>query len=80
MAVILIGDVGVPERHIAIDQWGAETMRRLDDGWCSAIDRETFQCTIYEQRPWICREFEMGADECLEARALYLTPSLTISG
>ena len=25
-------------------------------------------CTIYEKRPLICREFEMGAPECLEER------------
>ena len=45
-------------------EWGGETMKRLDDGWCSAVDRDTFLCTIYENRPWICREFEMGSDEC----------------
>ena len=30
------------------DKWGGETMLRLDDGWCSALDRETYMCTIYE--------------------------------
>ncbi|TOK02715.1 zinc/iron-chelating domain-containing protein, partial [Vibrio parahaemolyticus] len=24
--------------------------------------------TIYENRPWICREFEMASDECLDER------------
>lgn len=69
LEVMLITDTGVPERHIARDRWGGETMRRLDDGWCSALDRKTFLCTIYENRPWICREFEMGSDECLDERA-----------
>ncbi|MFC4257656.1 YkgJ family cysteine cluster protein [Marinobacter lacisalsi] len=69
LEVMLITDTGVPERHIARDRWGGETMRRLDDGWCSALDRDTFLCTIYENRPWICREFEMGSDECLDERA-----------
>ncbi len=43
-------------------------MRRLEDGWCSALDRQTFMCTIYENRPWICREFEVGSYECLIER------------
>ena len=65
---MILTDTGVPEVHIAVDEWGAETMLRLDDGWCSAIDRETFLCTIYENRPLICREFEMGSYECIEER------------
>ena len=44
-------------------------MLRLDDGWCSALDRETFVCSIYENRPWICREYEMGSYECRNERA-----------
>ncbi|MGR6874822.1 YkgJ family cysteine cluster protein [Pseudomonas sp. HK3] len=66
LEVMIITDTGVPEKYIAYDQWGGETMLRLDDGWCSALDRETFMCTIYENRPWICREFEMGSYECRE--------------
>lgn len=71
LEVMLISDTGVPEEHIAVDKWGAETMLRLEDGWCSAIDRDTFMCIIYENRPWICREFEMGSYECIEERAKY---------
>ena len=69
LEVMLISDTGVPKEHIAVDKWGAQTMLRLEDGWCSAIDRNTFMCTIYENRPWICREFEMGSYECIEERA-----------
>ena len=69
LEVMIISDTGVPERHIAFDDWGGETMQRLADGWCSALDRETFLCTIYDRRPWICREFEMGSYECREERA-----------
>lgn len=68
LEVMLITDTGVPEEFIALDQWGGETMARLDDGWCAALDRSTMLCTIYEVRPLICREFEMGADECLDER------------
>ncbi|MCG9558794.1 YkgJ family cysteine cluster protein [Vibrio kanaloae] len=68
LEVMIITDTGVPEEHIAYDEWGGETMLRLDDGWCSAVDRETLMCTIYENRPWICREFEMGSFECVDQR------------
>ncbi|MBO1109804.1 YkgJ family cysteine cluster protein [Plesiomonas shigelloides] len=68
LEVMIISDTGVPRPHIAVDKWGGETMRRLEDGWCSALDRETLLCTIYENRPWICRQFEMGSYECQEER------------
>jgi len=32
------------------------------------LDRSTMMCTIYEQRPLICREFEEGEYECLAER------------
>jgi Fe-S-cluster containining protein len=43
-------------------------MRSLDDGWCAALDRQTMLCTIYERRPLICREFEVGDSDCLNER------------
>ncbi len=66
--VIIISDTGVPSRHIDVDEYGSESMLRLGDGWCSALDRDTLMCTIYENRPWICREFEMGSYECKSER------------
>lgn len=65
--VFLITDTGVPEEHIHCDESGTQTMLRLDDGWCSALNRKTMQCSIYPLRPWLCREFEMGSIECLDA-------------
>ena len=67
--VFILTETGVPERHIAEDEWGGRTMARLEDGWCSALDRNTMACTIYNQRPDICRELEMGGDECISIRA-----------
>ena len=69
LEVMLISDTGVPERYIEFDAWGGMSMARLVDGWCAALDRDTMLCSIYEQRPWICREFEMGGYECLEERS-----------
>ncbi|GIU15760.1 zinc/iron-chelating domain-containing protein [Shewanella sp. MBTL60-112-B2] len=65
---MIVTDTGVPDEHISVDEYGAETMLRLDDGWCSAVDRDTLMCTIYENRPWICRLFEMGSYECISER------------
>ncbi|WP_083928614.1 YkgJ family cysteine cluster protein [Salinimonas chungwhensis] len=73
LEVLVISDTGVPEEFIKIDQYGGETMKRLNDGWCAALDRETFMCTIYENRPWICREFEMGSYECIDERMAFLS-------
>jgi uncharacterized protein len=68
--VLLLTDTGVPARFIATDEWGGSVMARLDDGWCAALDRNTMLCTIYEKRPLICREFEMGASDCIAERAI----------
>ena len=75
LEVMLITDTAVPDVHVSVDEWGAETMLRLDDGWCSAMDRETFMCSIYENRPLICREFEMGSYECSHERNVQLVVS-----
>lgn len=72
LEVMLITDTGVPDRFIEIDKWGVMSMERLEDGWCSALDRNTMMCMIYEKRPWICREFEMGGYECISERAASL--------
>lgn len=66
---MLFGDPEVPEQFVAVDAQGRRSMARLKDGWCAALDRTTLRCTIYEQRPWICREFEVGEHECLSTRA-----------
>ena len=66
LEVMIVTDTGVPEQYIARDEWGSETMLRLDDGWCAALDRNTMLCSIYELRPLICREFEEGGYECLD--------------
>lgn len=72
LEVMLISDTGVPECYIDTDPWGGKVMARLDDGWCAALDRETLMCTIYDNRPSICREFKMGEDECIAERKEHL--------
>lgn len=68
LEVMLITDTGVPDNFIETDKWGGMTMARLADGWCSALDRNTMLCKIYDNRPLNCREFEMGEYECIYER------------
>ncbi|MDR3410381.1 MAG: YkgJ family cysteine cluster protein [Formivibrio sp.] len=68
LEVMLMGDDDIPLEFTLQDQWEGWVMLRLDDGWCAALDRKTMLCTIYERRPFICREFQVGDSECLVER------------
>jgi uncharacterized protein len=72
LEVMLITDTGVPDRYIQTDKWGGMSMARLDDGWCSALDRNSMRCTIYQKRPLVCREYEMGGAECIDERSAFM--------
>lgn len=75
LEVILMGDDDVPEEYTARDRWDGHVMARLDDGWCAALDRGTMLCRIYQRRPGVCREYEMGGDDCLLERAKTRRPA-----
>ncbi len=79
LEVLLVSDIGVPDHFIAIDKWGGMTLARLDDGWCIALNRDTLMCKIYENRPLVCREFEMGSTECMVEQKAWLPARLTRS-
>jgi Fe-S-cluster containining protein len=68
LTVVVMPDDLTPEYWIDQDESGMEVMRRLDDGWCAALDRERMQCSIYEVRPQICRDFRMGGYDCRSER------------
>jgi len=68
LEVMLMGDDEPPSKFTTQDQWGGWVMHRLDDGWCAALDRATMLCTIYERRPFICREYQAGDSDCLSQR------------
>jgi uncharacterized protein len=68
LEVMLMGEDDPPVQLTAQDRWGGWVMRRLEDGWCIAVDRETMRCTIYERRPTVCRDYETGASECIIER------------
>ena len=69
LEVLLMGDDDIPLRLTVEDQWGGWVMRRLGDGWCAALDRNTMSCTIYERRPGVCRDYPMGGSDCLVERS-----------
>jgi Fe-S-cluster containining protein len=68
LKVILIAGDDPPEQFIDLDADGQEIMGKGDDGWCAALDREAMCCSIYEQRPFVCREFAMGGGDCIDER------------
>jgi len=68
LEVMIISETGVPQYYIEENDAGNSVMARLEDGWCVALDRNTMKCTIYDKRPWVCREFVMGEYECLVER------------
>lgn len=72
LEVLLMGEDDVPARLTARDQWGGWVMRRLEDGWCAALDRNTLRCTIYARRPNVCREYQVGDYECMGERSRLL--------
>jgi len=72
---MLMGDDAIPPALTMRDRWGGWVMRRLDDGWCKALDRATMLCTIYAIRPEICRSFEAGDYDCLTERRQMLEVS-----
>lgn len=71
LTVVLMAEDDVPPRFTTLNEHGVEVMARDEDGWCVAIDQGRMCCSIYEQRPTICRKFAMGGPYCREVRADY---------
>lgn len=64
LTVVLAEDDQVAEHLIERAENGVNTLARGSDGWCVALDRVNMCCSIYEQRPSVCRKFVMGAGYC----------------
>ena len=69
LEVMLMGEDQIPAELTAQDRWGGWVMRRLEDGWCAALDRSSMKCSIYAHRPTICRDYPMGKSDCIAERA-----------
>ena len=57
------GDLQVPEELI-VEHSGVRCMDQRGNGACVALDLLTRHCTIYEQRPQVCRDFARGESLC----------------
>ena len=79
LQVILMPHDAPPPHLVETEEHGLDVMRRLDDGWCVALDRDTLRCTIYELRPQVCRDFATGSRECREERAEWRRAAQTIA-
>ncbi|GAA0708689.1 YkgJ family cysteine cluster protein [Dokdonella soli] len=71
LTVTIAPDDTIPRAFVERNAQGVEVMRHGDDGWCAALDRTRMCCSIYEQRPAICRKFAMGGAYCRDERARY---------
>lgn len=64
-------DTGVPRQMITRTPQGLPVMAQDEDGWCVAVDPTRMNCTIYAQRPGVCRAFQMGSPDCRDVREAY---------
>ena len=71
LTVVLLPGDDVPERFTTWTAEGLHVMAHDEDGWCVAVDGARMCCSIYENRPAICRKFAMGGPYCRAVRADY---------
>lgn len=71
LTVLVMPEDIVPRHLVDRDAQGLEVMAHGEDGWCIALDHKRMCCSIYEQRPGICRKFAMGSAYCRSEREDY---------
>ncbi|GAB3352120.1 YkgJ family cysteine cluster protein [Lysobacter tyrosinilyticus] len=71
LTVVLMPEDNVPEHLTTHTAAGLPVMARDEEGWCVALDGARMCCSIYEDRPTVCRRFVMGGPYCLDVRADY---------
>lgn len=71
LTVVVMPDDEVPRHLVERDGRGLDVMAHGEDGWCIALDHSRMCCSIYEQRPAICRKFAMGSAYCRDEREKY---------
>lgn len=71
LTVVLMPEDDVPRHMATRNPQGLEVMARDEDGWCVGVDPVRMCCSIYEQRPAICRKFAMGGPGCRDIRATH---------
>lgn len=68
LKVVLLPEDRVPSWLRDHDEHGLEILSKGEDGWCAAVDPITHGCTIYADRPTICRKYAMGSPSCRDER------------
>ena len=71
LTVVVMPEDNVPRHLIDHTTAGLNVMARGEDGWCAALDHTRMCCSIYEQRPGVCRKFAMGGPYCQAERMNY---------
>jgi Fe-S-cluster containining protein len=71
LTVVVMPDDVVPRHLVERTSQGLDVMARDEEGWCVAVDHRHMCCSIYDQRPAICRKFAMGSAYCRSERKLY---------
>ena len=71
LTVVLMPEDRVPRHLVERNDHGVEVMAHNEDGWCVAVDPLRMRCSIYDERPAICRKFAMGSEYCRDERESY---------
>jgi Fe-S-cluster containining protein len=71
LTVVVMPEDEVPRHFVERGPDGLEVMGRCEEGWCVALDHARMCCSIYEQRPQVCRKFAMGSGYCRSERHAY---------
>ena len=64
LTVVLDARDKIAEHLVVRGDNGVATMAHAEDGWCIALDRVNKCCSIYAERPMVCRRFAMGGGYC----------------
>ncbi len=73
LTVLLGPEDRIPSHLTAELSGGQPVMARDEQGWCVALNHAQMSCSIYEDRPTICRRFTMGGPYCRDVRKTYLS-------
>lgn len=71
LTVVVMPEDRVPRHLVERTAAGLDVMARDEEGWCVAVDHRHMHCSIYEERPGVCRRFAMGSAYCRDERDVY---------
>ena len=71
LRVVLQPEDDIPEHLTVPLPNGGKAMDHDASGWCVALDHEHMNCSIYAQRPDVCRRFVMNGPYCRALRIDY---------